>query len=471
VSVQSRWLPTLITGGILCVAVLSPVAGFDPQAQRALCLAVFAAVVWTTQPVAIEYSSLAILLLFPALDLLSFQESFKPFARQTIWLVFAGMSLSVALTRSGLGERVAALILRYTGQDPFRIILALHVVGLAFAFLVPSGVVRVLFLMPIALAIAQRVSPDRTSPSSAADSRLNHAAIALSLLCSTYYGGCGVLTGSVPNMVVAGQLEAAGRIVYWGEWLQWMFPVIGLARTILCFGVIWLLFGRRMRLSPGKQQQAPSAQDDTHLSSTERRTLVLLLAGVALWASDVFHGLAPAYIGLVLVLMAFIPRWGVLQIEHLREVNFPFFFYLAALFSMGEALQQAGFSAWFMNWVEGNTIDFSQHGWLFKHLAITWLVVPLDFLMDIGAVAGVITPVMLDFGQGHGVAQLPAALCVGMATALVFLPYQAAPFMVALSYNRFTMRQLCAVMVIISTLSLIFLFPLNVLYWRWIGHI
>ena len=43
--------------------------------------------------------------------------------------------------------------------------------------------------------------------------------------------------------------------------------------------------------------------------------------------------------------------------------------------------------------------------------------------------------------------------------------------MVALSYNRFTMRQLCAVMVIISMLSLIFLFPLNVLYWRWVGHI
>ncbi len=467
-SIQNRWLPTLITGSLLFAGVLSPVAGLDPLAQRAVCLAVFAAVVWTTQPVAIEYSSLAILLLFPALDLLTFQESFKPFARQTIWLVFAGMSLSVALTRSGLGERMAALILRHTGPDPLRIIVALHVVGLTFAFLVPSGVVRVLFLMPIGLAIADRVSPSSNTDT---DSRLNATAITLSLLCSTYYGGCGVLTGSVPNMVVAGQLEAAGRIVYWGEWLQWMFPVIGLVRTILCFGVIWFLFGRRMRLKPEEARQASSRPADTHLNSTERRTLVLLLAGVALWASDVFHGLAPAYIGLVLVLIAIVPRWGVLQIEHLREVNFPFFFYLAALFSMGEALQQAGFSDRFMSWVEGNTVEFSQHGWLFKHLAITWLVVPLDFLMDIGAAAGVITPVMLDFGQVHGVAQLPAALSVGMATALVFLPYQAAPFMVALSYKRFTMRQLCAVMVIISTLSLIFLFPLNVLYWRWIGHI
>ena len=461
----SRWLPTVLTGGLLLVAFLSPLEGFDPLTQRAMCLALFAAVAWTTQPVAIEYSSLAILLLFPALDLLSFQESFKPFTRQTIWLVFSGMCLSVALTKSGLGDRMAALILRRTGFDPLRIIIALHVVGLGFAFLVPSGLVRVLFLMPIGLSIAERVSPPGDD-----DARRNLVAIALSLLCSTYFGGCGVLTGSVPNMVVAGQLEAAGRIVYWGEWLQWMFPVIGLARTLLCFAVIWLLFGRRMRVTSEGAQDA-SATSTSVSDAPQRRTMLLLSSGVAVWATDVFHGLAPAYIGLILVLVAFVPRWGVLQIEHLREVNFPFFFYLAALFSMGDALQQTGFSDSFMSWVDGNVVEFSEYGWLLQHLTITWLVVPLDFLMDIGAVAGVITPVMLDFGQVHDVAQLPTALSVGMATALVFLPYQAAPFMVALTYNQFTMRQLCLVMVVISILSLVLLYPLNVIYWRWVGLI
>lgn len=461
-SASRGWLAALIAGGLLCAGVLAPLSDFDPSVQRAVGLALFAAVVWTTQPVPIEYSSLAILLLFPALDLLSFQESFEPFARQTIWLVFAGMSLSVALTRSGLGERIATLVLHHTGPRPLRIVTALHLVGLMFAFVVPSGVVRVLFLMPIGLAIADKVRSPHTDSASA------DIAITLSLLCSTYYGGCGVLTGSVPNMVVAGQLEAAGRIVYWGEWLQWMFPVIGMARTVLCFCVIWLLFGRRMRLSMAQAQPSPAPV--SVLSSNERRTLLLLIVGVGLWATDVYHGLAPAYVGLVLVLIAMVPRWGILKMAHLKEVNFPFFFYLAALFSMGEALQQAGFSRWFMSWLE-STIDLSQHGWLARHLAITYLVVPLDFLMDIGAVAGVITPVMLDFGQAHGVAQLPAALSVAMATALVFLPYQAAPFMVALAYNRFTMRQLCVTMALISLLSLIILFPLNVLYWRLVGYV
>ena len=106
-----------------------------------------------------------------------------------------------------------------------------------------------------------------------------------------------------------------------------------------------------------------------------------------------------------------------------------------------------------------------------SYLVITLIVVPLDFLMDIAAVAGVIIPPMLALGQTHQMATLPVALSVAMATSLVFLPYQAAPFMVAYSYRRFSMGTLILVMMTISLLSLFILFPLNVLYWHWTGLI
>ena len=43
--------------------------------------------------------------------------------------------------------------------------------------------------------------------------------------------------------------------------------------------------------------------------------------------------------------------------------------------------------------------------------------------------------------------------------------------MIALSYKRFTLRQLVATTMTVSLVSLLVLFPLNILYWRWIGHI
>ena len=60
-------------------------------------------------------------------------------------------------------------------------------------------------------------------------------------------------------------------------------------------------------------------------------------------------------------------------------------------------------------------------------------------------------------------------MSVGMATTLVFLPYQAAPFMVAYSYRRFSLSRLIATILAISLLSLLLLCPLNIAYWHWLG--
>ena len=68
-------------------------------------------------------------------------------------------------------------------------------------------------------------------------------------------------------------------------------------------------------------------------------------------------------------------------------------------------------------------------------------------------------------------ADLPIAMSVGMATTLAFLPYQAAPFMVAYSFRRFSLSQLVLCMLLISFLSLLLLCPLNIAYWRWLGLI
>jgi anion transporter len=444
----------LVGGLFLLLAVLAPF-----PAHKALCLALFAVVFWTTEPVPLELSSLLVLLLLPALGLLSFEEGFAPFAGKTIWLIFAGMALSLGIAETGLGDRLAERALRYLGSRPFGLLLYLHLIGLLLAFLIPSGLVRVLLLMPFGMALAERVAqrhPDLD------------AAVLLSLLCSTYFGGGGILTGTVPNLVVAGQFEReSGQTIFWSTWLWWMFPLIGLARTALSLLVIWCLLGRRL---PPLSWTSPLSGDQAPLDLPQRRALLVLGTGMALWATDAWHQIAPAYVGLLGVLLLVLPGWGPLPFERLRSLNFPFFFYIAALFSLGTALQVSGFNQGFIDFVAGQ-VHLEAYGWFGRHLALTLMAVPLDFLMDIAAVAGVITPALMELGQAHGVEPLAAAMSTGMATTLVFLPYQAAPFMVAYSYRRFSLARLVLVQFSISLLSLLLICPLNVLYWHWLGLI
>ena len=455
----------LIGGGlgllVLAVGLWAPSTVVAPSIQRAVGLVGFAIIFWTAEPIPVEVSSLLLLLLLPASGLLSFEQAFAPFAGKTVWLLFAGMVLSLGIAESGLGHRLAATGLDRVGGSPARLLAGLHVMGLAAAFLIPSGVVRLLLLIPIGTAMVDGMAGRR-------DPQLN-AAVHLSLLCSTYYGGSGILTGSVPNLVVAGQLEqVTGRMVYWGEWLQWMFPVTGLLRTGLSFLVIWLLLGRRLAPDCIRRSHAPTPGEP--LSASQQRILAILILGVALWASDVVHHVAPVYVALLLVLFQTWPGRGALPVTELRKLNFAFLFYVAALFSLGTALEVSGFNAIAIARVT-RLVDLSAFDWFGRQLAIILLTVPFDFLMDVAVVGGVATPAMLDLGRIHQMDGLAVAMSVALATGQAFLPYQAAPFMVAYSFRRLSMGQLVLTMMCISGLSLALLCPLCLLYWRWLGLI
>ena len=179
--------PTQIAGLIVGVAALliglsAPFDCLSTPIQQVLGLAVFALIFWTIEPVPIELSSLWVLLLLPALGLLDFEQSFEPFATKTIWLIFAGMALSLGLTATGLSESLASWTQNRLSTRPFLLLGQLHIAGLVAALLIPSGVVRVLLLMPLGSALSDRMRGGQSG--------LVRAAILLSLLCSTYFGTC-----------------------------------------------------------------------------------------------------------------------------------------------------------------------------------------------------------------------------------------------------------------------------------------
>ena len=459
-----QWVGLLLGTAALLLGWAAPWAALPGPVQNALGIALFALFFWTTEPIPIGLSSAGVLVLLPAVGLLSFEQSLAPFASQTVGLVLAGMALSLGVTKAGLGHALAAWLESRLSQRPFFLLCQLHLIGLALAFLIPSGVIRVLFLMPIGMALVERL---RVCPASAPAPHLK-AAVLLSLLCSTYFGGCGLLTGSVPNLVLAGQYEKVqGAPIFWATWLYWMFPVIGFLRTLVSLGAIWLLFGRHL---DGHAIQWAALPRRTPLTRVQRRTLYILLAGVALWATDLLHHIQPVYVGLGLVALFIWPRWGPLRLGDLVEVRFALLAYIVALLALGHALDAAGFNHLFLASF-GQYWALEEYGWLGKHLSLCLLALPLNFLMDIAAVAGVATIPLLELGDQHGIAPLPAAFSVAMATTLAFLPYQSAPFMVAYGFRQLSMQQLVLAQSLISTASLVLLCPLNLLYWRGLGLI
>ncbi|MYD07760.1 MAG: hypothetical protein F4X07_12480, partial [Acidimicrobiaceae bacterium] len=207
-----QWVGLLLGTIALLLGFAAPLTVLPSSVQNALGIALFALFFWTTEPVPIALSSVGVLALIPAVGLLSFEQSLAPFVSKTVWLVLAGMALSLGVAKTGLGDALASWLQSSLSQRPFFLLCQLHLIGLVTAFLIPSGVIRVLFLMPIGIALVERL---HIHPSPHLK-----AAVLLSLLCSTYFGGCGLLTGSVPNLVLASQYEKTqGAPIFWATWL------------------------------------------------------------------------------------------------------------------------------------------------------------------------------------------------------------------------------------------------------------
>ncbi len=464
----------IVLGLFLPLIILLYPGDLSLPARMALALSAFAVLFWTFEPAPIEYTSLLALLLFPLLRVIPFETAFAAFSGKSVWLVFSGMALSLGVTETPLGARLARWMLGRV-RSYNRLILTLHILGAAAALVIPSGTVRVVILVPVVIGLLKELGEKPGSPVS--------AALVLSLVCSTQFCGTGVLTGSVPNVVVLGVLESRKIPLYWSQWAFCLFPVIGLLRVGCCYLLIrWLFPIDRPLLPPGplplpmgegggdKGLSPGKGEGEVRLTSAEKKVVGILLLGVLLWATDALHGIHPAFVGLILVLLCYLPGWGPLKPERLRQVNFPLLIYMAALFTLGRALEVTGVTARLAG-VMTRWGELSSGGALTKLGAITWMVVPFDFLMDTAAVAAMLTPVLLDFGVGLGLGAVPVALSVAVGTGVMFIPYQSAPFVVAYSFRYVRMGQFILMMTLISLITLLLLLPLNLLYWRLIGFV
>ena len=81
---------------------------------------------------------------------------FSGFQSTALWLVFGGLVIGVAMTGTGLGKRIAETIARHLAGSYSKLVIGMSLVGLAFAFLMPSGMGRLVLLVPIAMEIANQ---------------------------------------------------------------------------------------------------------------------------------------------------------------------------------------------------------------------------------------------------------------------------------------------------------------------------
>jgi len=442
----------------LCAALIvapSP-AGLPEPGKRVLAVAVLAIVLWCTEALPAAVTGLILIVgLVVSGGVPGFREALVGFAEPVTYFVMGVLTIGLAVSRSGLAERVALFFLRRSRGNArslyFQLLLAFPILTL----ILPSATTRTGILVHVyeqALELGQ--VPRRHPLSRAIMMALN----SINRLASTI-----LLTGGITPMVAAALI---GNIS-WSHWLLLMcMPYLAL----LTIGslLIYVLYRRGFDLKLPPQPDVKSAP----LSGQEVRTIVITVSASALWLTDSIHHFHPVLPALLAWIFLLIPRIGVLTwSEFERSIGWTSFFVLASSLSLARALIDSGASAWIAQIVlEGMPRAHDQPAMVVFILLLASVPVRL-LIPNITGFLAITIPIAMAIGTAAGINPLICGLAVMIAgDAVLYYPAQSVSSLVVHERGYLTAPEIFRFGVWMTLVAFVVVLLIALPYWAAVGE-
>ncbi|MPZ46625.1 MAG: SLC13 family permease [Betaproteobacteria bacterium] len=451
---------TVLKLAIVLVAAIiffvPPPPGVSPVVMRTAGLVVFTVGMWATQGLPEHITGLLFLLLAVLIEVAPASVVFSGFTSGTLWLVLGGLFIAEAVRVTGLGERFAlALLGRFTGSYSL-LVSATVVVATALCFVMPATLGRVLLLVPILSGLARHIGLAAGSS--------GHTGLMLAAIVASFQIGTSILPANAPNLVLAGAAEAVHGIhLDYGEYLWVQFPVLGLAKMALIVAATCWLF-------PARIERAAGVRAVSRMSAKEIRLSLILLAALALWTTDVVHGIRPGWIALAAGLAVMLPRIGVMPLAAFNDsIKYGPYFYIGAVLGLGAVVTQTGTSAALgalvlpaLALVPGE--DFRN----FMLLAIAATIACM--VTTNPAQPGLMVPLGEQIAAATGWSLQASLMTAALGFSNIMLPYAVPPLVVGMQLTGIGLRAAARYTLLLALPSFAVLLPLDYLWWRFIGY-
>jgi anion transporter len=405
---------------VAAVAIfMSPApAGVSPTVMHAAGLVTLCTGLWATQALPEHLTGLIFLALSALAAVAKPAVIFSGFSSGTLWLVLGGLIIAEAVRHTGLGERVAWLLLgRFTNSYVSTICGIVIVAGL-LAFLMPATLARIILLLPIIVALATRIGHDPGSPA--------YNGMCLAAILASYQIGAAILPANAPNLAIAGTSEMMyGTVLTYGEYFILQFPVMGLVKSALIVAVTcWMFPGEVKGLAGGSAAQP--------MSTEEKRLAAILLVALAMWATDFLHHIHPGWIGLVAGVLCMLPRVGVLPAAAFNDrIKYGPYFYIGSVLGLGAVIIDTGLA---------RALGYAVLPML--NLRMGWDLVNFMVLSVMSTLAGMLTtspaqaaltvPLAEAIAQALGWPLKTVVMTFAVGVTTVVLPYMVPPIVVGL---------------------------------------
>ena len=179
----------------LCI-LLPPPSGMQPEALRALGVALLMASWWVSECIPIYATAFVPIALFPLLGILDSSTTAENYGHNYVLMLLGGFFLAKSIEISGLHKRLALFIIKRLGTNRSKLILSFMIATAMLSFWI-ANVAVVLLMLPIAIAIIDKE-----------EHSIHKANFGLAMMLGIAYaasiGGTGSLIGTPPNRFLPG---------------------------------------------------------------------------------------------------------------------------------------------------------------------------------------------------------------------------------------------------------------------------
>ncbi len=384
---------------------------------------------------------------------------FSGFTSSAMWLIVAGFVIGAAITRSGLGARIGGLAQRHLSGSYPVLIGGLMLVSMLLGFVMPSSMGRAAVMVPIGMALADVLG---LKPGNA-----GRTGVAVVIAIGTNMPSFAILPSNIPNVVMAGLADQLFNVQFgYTDYLLLHYPVLGVAKSIVIVGLVLMFFPARLTAL----QSHPDIPE-TASGGKQGMLLAILLVTLAFWSTDQIHGINPAWIGMATALVLMVPQFGFVPPPAFKSaIDVGTLFFIAGALALGVEANKSGL---------GDIIAREAFAWLPMHpgadfqnfMSLTLLGAGTSIFTTMPGVPAVLTPLAPDLATATGFSLEAVLMTQVVGFSTVVFPYQVGPFIVAMGLAGEPLRWLLKVTLSLCLLTVLFLIPLDFLWWKLLGVI
>ena len=347
------------------------------------------------------------------------------FSNSTVWLIFGGFMFALGYEKTGLGRRLALLLVKWMGFRTLTLGYAIVLADLVLAPFTPSNTARsagtiypvLRNLPPLYQSLPNHRSSRRIG------SYIMWVAIATTSVTSSMF-----LTALAPNLLAMELAQKTHHVsIGWTQWFVAFLPVGVILLLLVPLLTYWLY---PPEVKSGDEVPRWAARELLTLGKLSRREIMLIglvVTALVLWifATDWVSPTTVALIVISLMLILDVVRWEDMLADKPAWNTLAWF---ATLVALADGLARVGFVKWFADLVAVYMVGFSP---LMAMMGLVTVFFVIHYLFaSTTAHTTALLPVMLAVGStipGISLQQLVLVLSLTLGLMGILTPYASGP--------------------------------------------